>query len=54
MLDIDVVFDVMIHDLDIILTTVGAEVATVEAVGVPVLTDRVTVIANARLRFTSG
>ena len=52
-LDIDVVFDVMIHDLDIILTTVGTEVATVEAVGVPVLTDRVD-IANARLRFTSG
>lgn len=52
-LDVDVVFDVMIHDLDIILTTVGAEVATIEAVGVPVLTDRVD-IANARLRFTSG
>ena len=52
-LDIDVVFDLMIHDLDIILTTVGAEVVTVEAVGVPVLTDRVD-IANARLRFTSG
>ena len=52
-LDIDVVFDVMIHDLDIVLTTVGSDVATVEAVGVPVLTDRVD-IANARLRFTSG
>ena len=52
-LDIDVVFDVMIHDLDIVLTTVGEEVATVEAVGVPVLTDQVD-IANARLRFTSG
>ena len=52
-LDIDVVFDLMIHDLDIILTTVGTEVATVEAIGVPVLTDRVD-IANARLRFTSG
>ena len=52
-LDIDIVFDVMIHDLDIVLTTVGAEVATIDAVGVPVLTDRVD-IANARLRFTSG
>jgi len=52
-LDIDVVFDVMIHDLDIILTAVGSEVVTVEAVGVPVLTDRVD-IANARLRFGSG
>ncbi|MBQ02113.1 MAG: hypothetical protein CL477_15690 [Acidobacteria bacterium] len=52
-LDIDVVFDLMIHDLDIILTTVGADVETIEAVGVPVLTDRVD-IANARLRFTTG
>ena len=52
-LDIDVVFDVMIHDLDIILAAVGAEVVSVEAVGVPVLTDRVD-IANARLQFASG
>ena len=52
-LDIDVVFDVMIHDLDIILTAVKSDVATVEAVGVPVLTERVD-IANARLRFMSG
>jgi predicted dehydrogenase len=52
-LDVDVVFDVMIHDLDIILTAVGHDVETIEAVGVPVLTDRVD-IANARLRFTSG
>ena len=52
-LDIDVIFDVMIHDLDILLTVVGAEVTSIEAVGVPVLTDRVD-IANARLRFESG
>ena len=52
-LDIDVVFDVMIHDLDILLTAVGEEVETVEAIGVPVVTDRVD-IANARLRFASG
>ena len=52
-LDIDVVYDVMIHDLDIIATVVGAEVETVEAVGVPVLTDRVD-IASARLRFATG
>jgi predicted dehydrogenase len=52
-LDIDVVFDLMIHDLDIVLALVGAEVASVEAVGVPVLTPRVD-IANARLRFASG
>jgi predicted dehydrogenase len=52
-LDIDVVFDLMIHDLDIVLSLVGGEVASVEAVGVPVLTGRVD-IANARLRFENG
>ena len=52
-LDIDVVFDLMIHDLDIILALVKSEVASVEAVGVPVLTARYD-IANARLRFESG
>jgi predicted dehydrogenase len=52
-LDVDVVFDVMIHDLDVILALVGAEPVAVEAVGVPVLTDRYD-IANARLRFASG
>ncbi|MDE0830232.1 MAG: Gfo/Idh/MocA family oxidoreductase [Vicinamibacterales bacterium] len=52
-LDIDVVFDLMIHDLDIILTAVGSEVVSVEAVGVPVLTDRAD-IANARLTFETG
>jgi predicted dehydrogenase len=52
-LDIDVVFDLMIHDLDVLLATVGPEVTSVEAVGVPVLTPRVD-IANARLRFASG
>jgi predicted dehydrogenase len=52
-LDIDVVFDLMIHDLDIVLSLVGGEVASIEAVGVPVLTGRVD-IANARLRFDSG
>ncbi len=52
-LDVDVVFDVMIHDLDIILALVGSEVTSVEAVGVPVMTDRFD-IANARLKFASG
>ena len=52
-LDIDVVFDLMIHDLDLLLATVGSEVESVEAVGVNVLTPRVD-IANARLRFASG
>src|SRR5205823_3495654 len=52
-LDIDVVFDLMIHDLDVVLSLVGADVESIEAVGVPVLTGRVD-IANARLRFTNG
>jgi predicted dehydrogenase len=52
-LDIDVVFDLMIHDLDIILAMVKSEVTSIDSVGVPVLTDRFD-IANARLRFATG
>jgi predicted dehydrogenase len=52
-LDIDVVFDLMIHDLDVLLSVVEEEVVGVEAVGVPVLTGRVD-IANARLKFAGG
>jgi predicted dehydrogenase len=52
-LDIDVVFDLMIHDLDVVLSLVNSEVAAIEAVGIPVLTGRVD-IANARLRFANG
>ena len=52
-LDIDVIFDLMIHDLDVLLSLVGSNVAAVEAVGVNVLTPKVD-IANARLRFESG
>jgi predicted dehydrogenase len=52
-LDIDVIFDLMIHDLDLLLALVHSEVVSVEAVGVHVLSSR-TDIANARLRFASG
>ena len=52
-LDIDVVFDLMIHDLDLVLDIVGDEVTSLEAVGVPVLTSRID-IANVRLRFANG
>ena len=52
-LDIDVVLDLMIHDLDLILSMVNSDVERVEAVGVPVLTPRVD-IANARVRFKNG
>jgi len=52
-LDIDVVYDVMIHDLDILLALVDAPVTEIKAIGIPVLTDKVD-IAHARLDFASG
>ncbi len=52
-LDIDVIFDLMIHDLDLLLTVAGSGVVAIDAVGVNVLTPRVD-IANARIRFASG
>jgi predicted dehydrogenase len=52
-LDIDVIFDLMIHDLDLLLSVVRSEVTDIEAVGVNVLTPKAD-IANARLRFASG
>src|SRR5258705_1071366 len=51
--DIGVVLDLMIHDLEIILHLVHSPVATIDAVGVPVL-SRGEDIANARLRFEDG
>jgi predicted dehydrogenase len=54
-LDIDVVLDLMIHDLDIVQWLVGEDVSVTElhAVGIPILTKRVDA-ANARLEFSSG
>ncbi|HKO35887.1 MAG TPA: Gfo/Idh/MocA family oxidoreductase [Pyrinomonadaceae bacterium] len=54
-LDIDVVLDLMIHDLDIVQWLVGedVEVAELHAVGIPILTDKVDA-ANARLQFATG
>src|SRR6202158_4953440 len=52
-LDVDVIYDVMIHDLDILLALVNEPVAEVKAVGIPVLTDKVD-IAHARLEFAGG
>src|SRR5688572_23460392 len=52
-LDIDVIFDLMIHDLDLLLASVRSDVVSIEAVGVHVLSPR-TDIANVRLRFASG
>jgi predicted dehydrogenase len=52
-LDVDVIFDLMIHDLDILLALVNEPVTEVKAVGIPVLTDKVD-IAHARLEFLGG
>ena len=54
-LDIDVVLDLMIHDLDIVQWLVGdeVEVTSVHAVGIPILTNRVDA-ANARIEFATG
>jgi predicted dehydrogenase len=52
-LDVDVIYDLMIHDLDILLALVKEEVSEVKAVGIPVLTDKVD-IAHARLEFAGG
>ncbi|MBI1997921.1 MAG: Gfo/Idh/MocA family oxidoreductase [Deltaproteobacteria bacterium] len=51
--DVDVVFDLMIHDIDVIASLVRSPVQRVEAVGVPVLTDKPD-IANARINFANG
>ena len=52
-LDVDVIYDLMIHDLDILLALVGQPVTEVKAVGIPVLSDKVD-IAHARLEFSGG
>jgi predicted dehydrogenase len=51
--DVDVVLDLMIHDIDVISSLVGSPVERMEAVGVPVLTDKPD-IANARIKFVNG
>jgi predicted dehydrogenase len=51
--DIDVVLDLMIHDLDLLLSLDDSDLVSVDAVGVAALTDKVD-IANARIRFASG
>jgi len=52
-LDVDVVFDLMIHDLDLVLWLVDSPWRDVRAVGLPVLSDKVD-IANARVEFQNG
>ncbi len=52
-LDVDVVLDLMIHDLDIVLTFVKSGVKEIRAVGLPILSSKVD-IANVRIEFESG
>ena len=51
--DVNVVLDLMIHDIDIIQTIVGAAVTSIDAIGTPVFSEEVD-IANARLHFANG
>jgi predicted dehydrogenase len=51
--DVDVVLDLMVHDLDVLMSLTGADATSVEALGVAVLTDQIDV-ANARIRFSNG
>ncbi|HEU5400632.1 MAG TPA: Gfo/Idh/MocA family oxidoreductase [Terriglobales bacterium] len=52
-LDVDVVLDLMIHDLDAVLSMVNSPVKEVRAAGIPILSDKID-IANARVEFESG
>ena len=52
-LDIDVILDLMIHDLDVVLAFANSPVKEIRAVGLPILTPRVD-IANVRMEFESG
>jgi predicted dehydrogenase len=52
-LDVDVVLDLMIHDLDVVLTFVKSPVKEIRAVGLPILSGKVD-IANVRIEFESG
>jgi predicted dehydrogenase len=52
-LDVDVVLDLMIHDIDIVLTLVKSPVADIRAVGIPILSEKAD-IANVRIEFEDG
>ena len=52
-LDVDVVLDLMIHDIDILLSLVQAEIEEIRAAGISILTSKVD-IANVRLQFQGG
>jgi predicted dehydrogenase len=52
-LDVDVVLDLMVHDLDVVLSLVDSPISEVRAAGIPILSDKVD-IANVRMEFDSG
>jgi predicted dehydrogenase len=52
-IDVDVILDLMIHDIDLILKFVDSEVKNISAVGIPVITDKID-IANARISFENN
>jgi predicted dehydrogenase len=51
--DVNVVLDLMIHDIDIVQTIVGAPITSIDAVGTPVFSEQID-IANARIHFANG
>jgi len=51
--DVNVVLDLMIHDIDIVQTIVGSPITTIDAVGTPVFSEEID-ICNARIRFANG
>ena len=51
--DVNVVLDLMIHDIDIVQTIVGAPITSIDAIGTPVFSDEID-IANARIHFSNG
>lgn len=53
-IEVDVILDIMIHDIDIILNLVGAPVTSIHAVGVPVVSSQTNDIANVRIEFATG
>ena len=53
-LDVDVILDLMIHDLDVVLSFVKSPVKEIRAVGLPILSSQKVDIANVRMEFESG
>jgi predicted dehydrogenase len=51
--DVNVVLDLMIHDIDIVQTIVGAPITSIDAIGTPVFSEEID-IANARIHFANG